>query len=914
MTYRLRSPLEPLDGESLAGLIARTALEYRLREPRRLLSRLSLSNHVLWTLCDTDPSSDFGTRLRNLLCIDDEALFRRMSPWTGDPLTSRVMGHAVWRELVQPDARAVCPLCLREGIYHRAIWSVSAMPVCAVHKVWLRRKCHECNAPLTWLNSNLHRCARLPRCGGDLREAPAEPAPESSIPAMLALHNLAHQETPSTGATVQTIFAHALRLSFLLGQIAYGFERASRPPGFMQRQAQRLPVIVARGWDALDDWPNGFHRLLDQLRERASERKGKDGLRKAFGTLSTKVHQWAREPWGAPIGEVFANYVASQGDVATTARTLQRYAPGAEIRHMFLTTAEAQRTLGMSGSAILRIAQRRNLFELAPRGAGLPSLIRADVFRQVAAEASDFLFPDEARLELGVGRKVMEQLEAEGLIKRLPGSEVLLETKPFRRSYIRAFVDACVGNPPTLTREAARKRKLSTIIGPTAPGRSVGDICRALMDGRLRAVAVVRHGRGLARARLSLADVDRVLPSSKGTLSLLDAAKQSGFKYEAVSHWVARGLIETIHSDGDEEHGRRLHRETWDSFLSKYVTSGMLAKDIGQTANHWISRHLRFLGVEPVSGEGVDGGTGMLFRRSDVGPAVIKALRRIQKGASGSPQDKHRRSFARVKQAANGVAAAWGATFTRDHNLFVDTHTGRAVQIVSGRRPDLTGVFVFHTRTSSLRALLAQPDPWIALVPNEGERFLLVPAREVPWRGDPDAEIGTRFVTLRFDARGHALELTQWEQLLVPIKTMRAKKADEPRRRRSFDRVIEVATAVEDRWSTKLDRNRNAFVDPVGDRKLHVVCGRPCGGPTKQIFHIHEESFGRLHKGGEGWVALVPVRGPAFLLAKVDQLDWSGEGKDARHVRMRFDVYGFPMDLDGTHECSVLTIPSKDPL
>lgn len=912
--YRLPNPQPPEEGESLVGLLARNADMYHFRNPRLLLARADPPPLLPWTLCDTDPALEFGTRLRTLLGVGDEAAFRRMSPWTGDPTTMAVMGHPVWRELVRPAARAVCPLCMRESAHHRALWFVGAMPVCAVHGVWLRTRCHRplCQAPLSWLTSNVHRCSRSPQCNADLREAPLEPAPPGAMPAMMGLHRLAHAEPGTKAGPLGLEFGEALKLSFLLGQIAFGFERASRPPGFMERQGERVPEIVSRGWDALDDWPHGFHRLLDALRERAAERIGKDGLRKAFGGLSTRVYHWAREPWGAPIGQEFAQYAASQGDLATTARTLKRYAPGAELRHMFITMAEAQRALGVSPSTIGRLARRRGLYELPPQGAGVPALMRADVFRQLQEEARDFLFPEEARRALGVGRKVMEQLEAARLIRRPAASELVLESKPYRASEIQALLDGCAGRAPEITDADARDRGLSTIISVTAPGRTVPDTCRALLDGRIRPVALVREGRGLLRIRLDLAKVERALPSSKETLSLLDAAKQIGLHYEHVHHWAGRGLLETTLSDGAEEHGRRITREAWGRFLAKYATSSMIAKEIGQKANHWVSRHLTFLGIQPVSGKGVDGGATMLFRRADVGPAVKKAIRRLQRGAAGTPQDKHRRSFARAAQAAAAVTQEWGAVFTRDHNLFTDTATDRAVQVVSGRRPDLTGVFVFHLRTRTLDALHRQPDPWVALVPNEGERFLLIPADRVPWRGGDVAEIETRYLSVRFDGCGRPLELAEWERPLPAGKDLgRPTKGgvQQPplvKARRSFDRVVQVAAEVERHWGTKLEGSRNAFAEPGRDRRLHVICGRPCGGPTKQIFNIWGESLDRLNGAPGGWVALVPEGGAAFVLAPVGKVAWCGQGTAQRHVRIRIDARGVPMELGGTAEAQVI--------
>ena len=335
----------------------------------------------------------------------------------------------------------------------------------------------------------------------------------------------------------------------------------------------------------------------------------------------------------------------------------------------------------------------------------------ADVFLALRQEFGDFLLPEQARRELAVGPTIMAQLEEAGLIRRLPPTERVLEIKPFRKSEIAAFVAACRGKAKPITAEAAAK--LSTLISPTAPGRTVPDICHALMDGRLKADGIVRGKKGLSAIRLSLDAVEAALPSTKATLSLLDAAKRIGLKYPPVHFWVKRGLLAATTSDGVDEHGMRVTHEEWQRFVGEYATSGMLADEIGQGNNTWIARHLSFLSVKPISGKEIDGGYTNLFRRTDVGPGVIKEIRRIQQGAPGTPQDKHRGSFARVATVAAGIAVLWGIKFTRTHNPFMDRATGRAVRMVSGRRPDITGVFVFHTRSQSLASLEATADPWV---------------------------------------------------------------------------------------------------------------------------------------------------------------------------------------------------------
>ncbi len=891
--YTLPNPLVPLDGESLTGLVVRNSARFPFADPRRLLTRVVRPDgFTLWRLCDVDPASRRGVELRTLLGLD-EATFRRMSAWTGQVTTQSVLGRRVWRDLARPNERAACPGCMQESPHHRAVWNLDALPVCAVHGTWIRQTCHGCGTPLSWSTARVDSCSRFPSCMAMICDAPAEPATDKPLGGIRAIHALftGAPDAPAVPPAMEP--QDVLRLSFVLGQLAFGHEREARPSGFIDRHREMLPEILGAGWSALDDWPHGFHRLLDRLRERSSGRAGKDGLRKAFGTLSTKVHRWAREPRGAAIGEAFAQYVAEQGDLATTAYTVSRYAPGAEIRHRFITMKEAQQVLGVSATSIDRIAERRGLYVMPPRGAGLPALMRADVFLALKEEFGDFLLPEEARRELAVGPKIMAQLEEAGLIRRLPATERVLEIKPFRKSEIAGFVAACRGKAKPITAEAAAK--LSTLISPTAPGRTVPDICRALMDGSLKAAGTVKGKKGLSAIRLSLDAVEAALPSMKATLSLLDAAKRIGLKYPPVHFWVKRGLLAATTSDGAEERGMRITLEEWDRFVGVYATSGMLADEIGQGSNTWIARHLAFLGVKPISGKEIDGGYANPFRRADVGPGVIKQIRRTQQGAPGTPQDKHRGSFERVAIVASGIADMWGVKFTRTHNLFVDRAGGRSVQVISGRRPDMTGVFVFHTRSQSLAALEAMADPWVALVSNEGSHFLLVPAREAPWRGGTDQE--TRFASIRFDAMGKPMELLGWSHPIPEAEPAKATAgAETPAREKDYK--LATAAGIEKLWGVKFERHRSLFTEIGGTRMVQVVPGKTEGASIRQTFTLRKAAYDRLAECSDAWIALVPKGHKGFTLVPFGSLLWRPYGDVTVQASVKVDAEGRPMGMD----------------
>ena len=107
----------------------------------------------------------------------------------------------------------------------------------------------------------------------------------------------------------------------------------------------------------------------------------------------------------------------------------------------------------------------------------------------------------------------------------------------------------------------------------------------------------------------------------------------------------------------------------------------------------------------------------------------------------------------RVRVVADIVAARWGVTFNRVHNRFTDPLSGRVLQIISGHRPDLTGVFRFMLQDKSLSRLLSLPDSWVAFVPAGSEKFVLIPARRVAWRG---LALPTPYIALNFDRARHA--------------------------------------------------------------------------------------------------------------------------------------------------------------
>ena len=209
--------------------------------------------------------------------------------------------------------------------------------------------------------------------------------------------------------------------------------------------------------------------------------------------------------------------------------------------------------------------------------------------------------------------------------------------------------------------------------------------------------------------------------------------------------------------------------------------------------------------------------------------------------------------------------------------------------MVSGRRPDITGVFVFHVLAKSLAALEALPDPWLAMVPNEGSHFLLIPATEAPWRGD--AELEARYTSIRFDARGKPLELLEWSQPIPEADAAKAAaNADTPAREKDYKLV--TAAGIEKIWGVKLERRRSLFTEVGGTRMVQIVPGRTQGPSIRQIFTVHKEAYDRLAECPDAWIALVPTRHTGFTLVRVGSLPWRPYGTVSVQASVKIDAEG----------------------
>ncbi|MDQ2102880.1 MerR family transcriptional regulator [Azospirillum isscasi] len=475
-----------------------------------------------------------------------------------------------------------------------------------------------------------------------------ESVPEGELAGAAAVHRLLH--TPPDrleGLAAQVGVGGVLALVYAFGGMASGDRRSRNAVSFARLHPERAHLLFDAGWRACADWPSSFHGLLERLRTRASERKGRYGIAKEFGRLHDWLSDIGDQTYGRVALKAFADHVAARPELATRALVALRRRAEAPPEHTGMTLMRAARLPNVAFETLRRLVDRHGLALAGGGGKGAPVLLRASVVRTLKAEMARLVDQDAAWHLFGMGKRTFVELRDTDLLPLpVPGADVLpppawaLAADLFGRpvwavadleTFVRRF-DAAV----------VRRRGGGRLIGlPTVArmlsglGLGMEQVLRVVLDGRLRPAALTAGKRGLARLAFRREDavaLQKAMAAEKrGTLSVNGAARTLGVKQEVAYQWVRRGLLPTVLVPGKRaETGRRVTTEAIDAFRERYVTASELRSAGALGRSRKLALDIIAMGVAPVCGPSVDGARQYLFPRAEVRDALS--------GASGRPE------------------------------------------------------------------------------------------------------------------------------------------------------------------------------------------------------------------------------------------------------------------------------------
>lgn len=613
----LPDPERPYPGESFPSLIACYAGEIGMTYPSRVLTPIGLEHTTLCTLA-TQPHDEMTTAaLRQLFDLDAET-FVRIRSWTAEPARALVLGHLLPARSVSFAQRRFCPACLAEAPFHRAVWDITTFPGCGRHRVALRHACPECGSTPRWTRMWSHRCSN-PDCSADLSLHQVDfDFDDGLADTCLQVESLFHEGVPGSAAPLSV--GDTLEAAARLGSYAL------RVPWESVAAAWREdPTLLARvmqaGMAALANWPDGLHDYLGARREESATRKGRHGAAKELGPVTGWIWSERDGTIGQLLRPAVDAWIAGRSDMTT--RIVRVGTIRETGRTPALSVAQAARRLGIGVLLMRKVAEQRGLFTVAPDGSGAMALIDGVALESLVAGRATAVDRKGACALLGVGNDSLVAMLDAGLVREMPVGDRILKELGFDRTELATLLER-LENAATNTGsvEGAQSLKKTGIGMPGGMAR----LLRSVLDGHVRPVGVDASAKGLNR--LLFAVDDKVLPVRTvpdGYVSPGDLGKLLGIDRTSMTEMVAAGLFGPAEEGVWHRQSRPVSDEAVRRFRRECVMTPEIAAESGLPWQGLVAR-LRRLGVEPISGPGVDKLRRHVFRRLEVN-AVIEPLK-----------------------------------------------------------------------------------------------------------------------------------------------------------------------------------------------------------------------------------------------------------------------------------------------
>lgn len=263
--------VKPFEDESGLSWLIRLAAENLLPSPWHLFRAVGVTQAKM-TVLAFDPA-----RFAPLAGMAPEQLrslgfpaHRRRAPWV------LFRGQAVGRNKFRNVVPQICPQCVANLGYARAIWDLRLSSACPQHRCRLIDRCNTCGNRLSWLRPRVGAC----RCGVGFSAEDAPPASEAAVAVSSLIQCMVER---STKAWVNDIGPANVAVEYLsTAPLAYGLAlilRLARLADGQPRQDGTLdrPESAEAAGPVIMGWPTAFHGVLDAHLAKRRSKAGRLG-------------------------------------------------------------------------------------------------------------------------------------------------------------------------------------------------------------------------------------------------------------------------------------------------------------------------------------------------------------------------------------------------------------------------------------------------------------------------------------------------------------------------------------------------------------------------------------------------------------------------------------------------------------
>lgn len=639
----------PFPDESLRGLIVRLA-ERNAFERVGWITELAELNSSSVNVSNCD--------LRKLAKITEIPVsdLSRMRCEIDAAGTVTFRGQKVERPHLYSDKRRVCPDCLRDAPYSRRCWDLASVHICAEHKIRLVKKCEGCQKSISWNRPWICVCS----CGFDFRESVRIQVDEDQVVATrLLIHTFENGVNRNLPEPLNRL-GYSQLIELFLVLYSGVLEKKSAPERRVYLNNPDLFIMLQIGFELTQQWPKNFHELLDQIRLSLSSRRGVYGLQSNFGGLYHSITSIEDQTVSKIVHVAFRDYVRDNGDIGLSTRRSIIIRPEDRQTASHLTTKEAAAQLGITPMRVARLVEAGILEQFGERrGRGKPVLITTKSVRDYERRPHALINRDTAMKELGVGRKVFDNLVKVGIIKRhrQPSSDMALWLVDGGDivSLLQRLEQTCQ-NPGPLKGAVSLESAAKSLFGVKC---GVADMIRFILDGNLSVFGIVPDRKGLARLFIDSGKLRELLQSIREKIPYVSAhefARLTGMHHDSVALLVQAGFITNLDRNAGKRAHYRINACAIDEFNERYVAGPRLAEELG-TSSRDMQCLLQAYDIEPVASPTTGTSRTVIYERSDRLKTIIGAYRTTSADLRSIHRNK-RATYAKLALDADVAASA----------------------------------------------------------------------------------------------------------------------------------------------------------------------------------------------------------------------------------------------------------------
>jgi hypothetical protein len=507
--------------------------------------------------------------------------------WTEQ--ASQMERHArSWRALRRSATEAICPCCLRDALYIRAAWEHVFFTACSEHGCRVIDRCPDCGDLLS-IN---RQCIEMCDCGRDLRtiETPA------SEPAQRWLSSLIETSGRSPGAVTPSISdVDVDKLTDFVRDLCRRFDPgapAIHKAAALAKTTSEAVEFLAPLEPLINNWPAGFRQHVS-ARIKAGSQEART-LNKLLGKWYTQLRKICNKSPLQPFLEVVLEVAAKEFDgvilMDTAGRVASQFADA-------LMVADAAKQIGVSWGtlhgAVLADKCAHYQHRLGTRGL-VYYVPKSEVARITAARA-EWVGEDEACKLAQVPPAVMRLMMDSGIIENDKSwRKDILKGGPIRKASLQALCQSLCGPA-----SQAKRIEVSVVYWADMSARRLGDkqaiqsAMRAAASGELLPVVRSKHLGEIGFDKQALLKY-YARPVLDSGLTISQLSKQTGWKWESISHWIDSGLLGATRAEQRGQACRVVTPEDLLAFRSTYIPLADLARSMG-TKPSYLSEQLSCL-------------------------------------------------------------------------------------------------------------------------------------------------------------------------------------------------------------------------------------------------------------------------------------------------------------------------------